>query len=42
MKARNILITGGSAGMGLASAIKFATNGDNVIITGLVKKNFWL
>ncbi|NOU58284.1 SDR family NAD(P)-dependent oxidoreductase [Marinifilum caeruleilacunae] len=31
---RNILITGGSAGMGLSTAIKFAENGDQVIITG--------
>ena len=28
MKKRNILITGGSAGMGLSSAIKFAEKGD--------------
>ncbi|PXY01978.1 oxidoreductase [Marinifilum breve] len=31
---RNILITGGSAGMGLSTAIKFSENGDQVIITG--------
>lgn len=34
MEKRNILITGGSAGMGLATAIKFAQKGDQVIITG--------
>ena len=31
---RNILITGGSAGMGLSTAIKFAEKGEQVIITG--------
>ncbi|MCT4647420.1 MAG: SDR family NAD(P)-dependent oxidoreductase, partial [Carboxylicivirga sp.] len=31
---RNILITGGSAGMGLSTAIKFAEEGEQVIITG--------
>lgn len=31
---RNILITGGSAGIGLSAAIKFSENGDTVIITG--------
>lgn len=34
MKQRIILITGGSAGMGLATAKKFVENGDQVIITG--------
>ncbi|WP_430814773.1 SDR family NAD(P)-dependent oxidoreductase [Carboxylicivirga sp. RSCT41] len=34
MEQRNILITGGSAGMGLATAIRFNENGDQVIITG--------
>lgn len=34
MRKRNVLITGGSAGMGLSTAIKFAENGDQVIITG--------
>ncbi|TKG93974.1 SDR family oxidoreductase [Puteibacter caeruleilacunae] len=38
MRKRNILITGGSAGMGLATAIKFAEKGDQVIITGRNEK----
>jgi len=31
---KTILITGATSGFGLASAVKFASNGDNVIITG--------
>ena len=31
---RNVLITGGSSGLGLATAKRFAANGDRVIITG--------
>ncbi|MCT4613561.1 MAG: SDR family oxidoreductase [Marinifilaceae bacterium] len=34
MNKRVVLITGGSAGMGLSTAIKFSENGDKVIITG--------
>ena len=31
---RTIIITGGGSGIGMETAIKFAENGDNVIITG--------
>ena len=31
---RTIIITGGGSGIGMETAIKFADNGDNVIITG--------
>ena len=31
---RNIIITGGGSGIGMETAIKFANNGDKVIITG--------
>ena len=31
---RNIIITGGGSGIGMETAIKFANNGDNIIITG--------
>ena len=31
---RTIIITGGGSGIGMETAIKFAGNGDDVIITG--------
>src|SRR4029078_12662268 len=34
LKGRTILITGGSAGIGLAFALKFAELGNEVIVTG--------
>ncbi len=34
MKYRRVLITGGTSGIGLATALKFASEGDRVIITG--------
>ena len=38
MTSRIVLITGGSSGIGLATAQKFVENGDNVIITGRDKQ----
>jgi uncharacterized oxidoreductase len=38
LRNRTILITGGSAGMGLAFAFKFAELGNEVIVTGRRQK----